>query len=83
MDQLRDEIKENWTQEIKELEKFFKNYGQIKTPLKLNEHGTIINAEKFLKGHFRTLIIRNGQIQFKPYLNRLKTLKTILENASR
>jgi hypothetical protein len=71
---------ESWEQEISELEKFFATVTLPASPIKLNPHSTIIDCFKFVQSHLATVRANNGKPTFKPYLNRLKELKSVLNN---
>lgn len=64
-----------WTNDIKELEEYFKGLTARANAVKLNTYTTVTDVSKFLDTHFATLKANNGNRKFIPYLNRLKDLK--------
>jgi hypothetical protein len=71
---------ESWEPEINELENYFAAVTLPATPVKLNPHSTITDCFKFVQGHLATVRANNGKPAFKPYLNRLRELKSVLNN---
>ena len=71
---------ESWELEIIDLEKYFATVTLPTSPIKLNSHGTISDCFKFVQSHLATVRANNGKPAFKPYLNRLKELKSVLDN---
>ncbi len=71
---------ENWEQDITELENYFESIAIPPGPLMLNQCGIIINIPLFIESHIATLKANNGKLTFAPFLSRLQTLKTILQN---
>ena len=74
---IKKEQNENWTNDITELEDYFKN-AETPTKVKLNECTFINDSSKFLKSHFAIVKANNGNRTFLPYLNRLQELKEVL-----
>jgi len=70
--------KEDWSEEIAEVEAFFSTVPLPKIPIKLNEATTILDCKRFIENHLGNVKANEGKIRFKPYLNRLQTLKKIL-----
>lgn len=67
---------------ISELEDFFKGidkeYFRLKCPIKLSKCETIIDLDRFIKSHIDICKAHNGNLTYKPYFDRLVTLKEIL-----
>jgi hypothetical protein len=70
---------EDWSGIIKELESYFLNAQTLNDPVQLNTGTKIINAPQFIKSHLTIIKANNGKLIFRPYLNRLQELKTILK----
>lgn len=68
----------NWSQEIEEIESFFKNRELPKDPLRLDKCSTIVDIQSFVKSHLYTIKANSGKRAFKPYLQRLQFLMTCL-----
>ena len=71
--------KEDWSEEIAEVEAFFTSTTLLNIPIKLNEATTILDLKRFIENHLGIVKANEGKIRFKPYLNRLQTLKNILQ----
>ena len=69
---------ENWHDTISQLETYFANIELPAEPVKLNQCSTITNIHKFIEGHLCTVKANNGNPYFLPYLERLQTLKHLL-----
>jgi hypothetical protein len=69
---------QNWSNDILELENFFKSIEIPNHPIKLNKCSTITNCFLFIDKHIATVNGNNGNKTFLPYLNRLKELKKVL-----
>ena len=69
---------ENWNNDISELEQYFSNTGIPPRSVKIDQCTTIENIELFVKSHLEIVKHNNGKEVFKPYLMRLKQLKTAL-----
>ncbi len=67
---------ENW--EIDDLLSFFETSDLPRGPVKLNDWETILDVTKFVNSHIQTVEAHNGNIAYRPYLERLLQLKTIL-----
>jgi len=65
----------NWDKNIKELEAYFLSIELPTKPIKLNKCSSVNNCTLFVKNHLATVRANNGNKTFKPYLNRLNTLK--------
>jgi hypothetical protein len=71
--------KTDWSNEIEELETFFKNLIMPTNTIKLNQCVTITNINNFIDTHLNTLRTNNGKPTFEPYLKRLQQLKSVLK----
>jgi len=71
---------QNWEQDITELENYFAGIAIPTQPIKLNEFTTITDCSQFIKSHLSTVKIKNGNVFFLPYLNRLQEFKQVLIN---
>jgi hypothetical protein len=67
--------RENWEQDISELENYFAGIVIPAHPVKLNRSITITNCSQFIKSHLETLKENNGKHSFMPFLHRLQELK--------
>jgi hypothetical protein len=74
----KETAKTDWSNEIIELEAYFKNTKLPTEPIKINQCQTITNINKFIDRHLITLKTNNGKTTFKPYLNRLQQLKELI-----
>jgi hypothetical protein len=70
---------EDWSEQIAEIEAFFTSTTLPKIPIKLNDATTILDLKRFIENHLGIVKANEGKIRFKPYLDRLQTLKKILE----
>jgi hypothetical protein len=70
--------KEDWAEQIQELENFFSNMPIPDKAVRLNPCSIVSDISKFLEGHFSVLKANNGKRAFYPYLLRLEELKTVL-----
>ena len=66
-----------WSNEITELDQFF---SMVKLPgtLKLNACSTITDINLFIKSHMDIVRGQNGKTRYKPYLDRLIYLRSLL-----
>lgn len=64
--------------DIESLESFFNSIDIPGHPIKINEFERIENVELFIKAHLTTIKANNGNRTFRPYLDRLQTLKQVL-----
>lgn len=69
----------NWDQDISMLEEYFNNHRLPEVPVQLNKGEKIVDMDKFITSHLRTIKVNNGNEVFLPHLNRLKKLKKIME----
>jgi hypothetical protein len=65
--------------DITELQNWFNNTTLPPWPVALNQCSVITNLPAFIESHFATLKASNENKIFMPFLNRLQTLKNILE----
>ena len=72
------EQRENWGNDIAELESYFTGIDLTTQPVKLNKCSTIKDCSLFIESHFATVKGNNGNRTFLPYLNRLQELKQVL-----
>jgi hypothetical protein len=63
----------------KELEAYFKSI-ELPKSLRLNKSAMINNVDKFIKSHLQVVLHNSKKKVYKPYLDRLEELKTIIEN---
>jgi len=73
-------FKENWSNEIAELETFFTTAKFPADTISLSKGINITNCLLFLQSHFATLKSNNGNNTFLPHLERVKTLRQYFEN---
>jgi hypothetical protein len=62
----------NWSDEIAELENYFRIIKLPTEPFKLNNGSTINNCQLFIESHLAIVKANNGERSFLPYLNRLR-----------
>ena len=69
----------SWSDEIAEMEEFFK---AVKLPdtIKLNVCSTITDPSLFIDSHLSIVKAQNGNLRYKPYMDRLIELKAILKS---
>lgn len=70
---------QDWSEQIAEIEAFFTSTPLPTIPIKLNEATTILDLKRFIENHLGIVKANEGKIRFKPYLDRLQTLKNVLE----
>jgi hypothetical protein len=73
------EVVPDWTNEIASLEEFFNNATIPTTPIKPNAWSSITDCQKYIDSHLSVVKANNGNLTFKPYVDRLIELKAILE----
>lgn len=73
--------KEDWSNQIQDLQNYFAGITLPRNPVKLNQSSTITDCSKFIESHFATLKTYNGNETFLPYLHRLQTLINILHES--
>lgn len=64
-----------WSDEIQELENYFAGIEQPTQPVKLNNCCNIIDWSLFVESHFDIVKANNGNNQFLPFLERLRSAK--------
>ena len=69
---------EDWSEQLAEIEAFFSSTPLPKIPIKLNDATTILDCKRFADNHLGIVKANEGKIRFKPYLDRLQTLKNKL-----
>lgn len=69
----------NWSNDIEELESYFKTIELPNSPIQLKQGTKIISVQRFYDSYLTIVKANNGKELFKPYLNRLQELKTILK----
>ena len=69
----------NWSDEIAELENYFKSVKLQTEPIKLDNGSTINNCQLFIESHLAIVKANNGERTFLPYLNRLRELKEAID----
>jgi hypothetical protein len=60
------------------LQSYFESIELPKT-LQLNKSELITNVEKFIKSHLQVVLHNNNNNTYKPYLDRLEQVKTIIK----
>jgi hypothetical protein len=65
----------DWGSEIEELEMFFLSVELPNVPVRLNGYSIVTDAKKFVESHLDTLMTKNGNPTFLPYLIRLHEFK--------
>jgi len=70
----------NWNKQITDLRSFYNSIEIPSEPIQLKQGETITDCFKFIKSHITIAIANDGNDRFKPYLDRLEELKTILKN---
>ncbi len=70
---------EDWSKQLAEIEAFFSSIKLPKEPIKLSDGTTILDCRRFVENHLGIVKANEGKIRFKPYLERLQTLKNVLE----
>ena len=75
---IKKEQPETWEKKIAELEHFFKTVTLPTKPVKLNQCSTITDINKFINSHLPIVKAHDGNQGYKPYYDRLLTLKNIL-----
>jgi hypothetical protein len=70
--------KENWTERIEVIKRFYSNHDLSKASLSLVRNERILNTDKFFRGHLAMIEWNNGNHTFLPYLHRLENAVNIL-----
>jgi hypothetical protein len=68
----------NWNEQIKELEVFFRSVVLPTERMKISKVCTVTNATVFINSHLAYVKANNGKNGFLPYLERLHALKELL-----
>jgi hypothetical protein len=68
----------DWTNEISDLESFFST-ATIPQNIKLDKCTTVTNVRRTIESHFTTVKANNGKRAFRPYIDRLLTLKELVQ----
>ncbi|MDW7691470.1 DUF6371 domain-containing protein [Flammeovirgaceae bacterium SG7u.111] len=68
----------NWEQDITRIEKYYASIELPTKPVKLNGYTTIKDIRTFLKSHLAMVKKNNGNKIYKPYLSRLKKMKSLI-----
>jgi len=76
------EQKNDWSNEITELESFFANFHLPTHSVKLNKCSTITNCSFFVETHLAIIKANKGVNTYLSYLKRLQELKDIVKNLS-
>jgi hypothetical protein len=67
-----------WNLEISELERFYKLIPLPKEPIRLDQCSLITDPALFIKSHLDIVKCQNGNMRFKPYLDRLTRVKLLI-----
>ena len=67
-----------WSNEIAELESFFKSVILPDNPIRLNQCSMIVDVRLFLATHLSIVKAQNGNLRYLTYLNRLREFKNQL-----
>ena len=70
----------SWSDEIAEMEQFFKVAKLPSEPIRLDSCSTITNIPLFIESHLSIVKAQNGNLRYKPYMDRLIELKAILKS---
>jgi hypothetical protein len=70
--------KEDWTQQIIEIETLLKQKKIPTVPIKLNASTVILNPLKFIESHIATVKANNGNLIYLPYLERIQNFSQFL-----
>lgn len=73
-------VVEDWRKELSELKVFFEKSTLPTDPIQVEQGETILNVAVFIETNFETAMAQNGKPYFEVYLNRLKLLKSHLQN---
>lgn len=69
-----------WSNEITELEQFFASVKLPTNPIRLDKCSTITDPSLFIDSHLSIVKAQNGNLRYKPYMDRLIELKAILKS---
>ena len=67
-----------WSDDITDLEQFFKVVKLPVEPIRIDKCSQITNIELFIKSHMNIVKGQNGNMRYKPYLERLNEVKFLL-----
>lgn len=79
LDSIKKETKEDWSEEIKELQKYFDNAILPPDPITLNQSTIIKNAKMFIERSLFIAMANNGNAWFRTEIDRLIQLKELNE----
>lgn len=68
----------NWNMELEELETYFNSSDFENKPIQLNPFTKISSVSIFIESHLAIVRANNGNKTYKPYLDRLKSLKKLV-----
>jgi hypothetical protein len=74
--------REDWGQDLIELERFYSDTTLPTEPVRLNRHSVISDCPRFVDSHLTTLRLNEGNRTFEPYLSRLRELRTALTDTT-
>lgn len=69
----------SWSDEIAEMEQFFKVAKLPSEPIRLDSCSQITNIPLFIESHLSIVKAQNGNKRFTPYLDRLKFVTEYLK----
>lgn len=69
---------EEFNNKVKELDEFFSSFPIQKSPIKLNNHTTILDYRGFVVSHMKVITNQNPSEAYIPCLDRLFELKNLL-----
>ena len=72
---------EDWSNELKELEQYFKGITLPGEPIQLDKSTKVVDIRLFLNSHILTAKRNNGSRHFKPHLDRLRQLKQAIKES--
>ncbi len=76
---IKKEVKEDWSEEIEELKKYFDTANLPPDPIRLNQCTVINNSKKFIECSLIRAMANNGNAWFRPEIDRLIELKKLNE----
>lgn len=69
-----------WSNEITELEEFFKISKIPDEPIRIDSGSIITDLKLFIRTHLLIVRSQNGNMRYKPYLDRMRLLKSLIED---
>ncbi|KXK40898.1 MAG: hypothetical protein UZ09_BCD002000061 [Bacteroidetes bacterium OLB9] len=69
---------DDWSNQITEIEDYFKSIEIPTQPVKINSYSTITDCKEYIKAHITIVKANNGKETFLPHLNRLHELRQFL-----